>query len=166
MAAEDERRRKEDADVRARQEAQRRAHCDGTRSERVAKARDYARAWVAFIKRVGPNLKTIRTACVMRDSTGTRIETERDGKGTIVRMHAVGRPDDVKCNGLPKGVDLEDVRFVLYGLDETYLAGALLDEPEMQNDNATCLDLDKAAGFDTSVKRSDADGVKKLAGSQ
>ncbi len=136
------------------------SECEASRPKRVADAQSTARAWAALVARISPKMKAIRAACVAKDTTGTRVERERDGNGVIVRTRQVGAYDDIVCKGaLPRGISKDDAHTALYF--DQYTSTRIDDDTSLDDDR--CASADAAAGLPAlNVTYGDGTGIGKL----
>jgi hypothetical protein len=134
--------------------------CEQTRSSRAASNQKITREYLAFIAKIRPHEKTIRETCEIRDTSGLRVETQRDGNGTIIRTRRVGDPLALICkNGVPKGLTEDDVRAALSAVYEKEW-----DDPldKSTYENAQCAEQDRAVGLDLFIPRKEFERLKKL----
>lgn len=139
--------------------------CAATRAERVAEAQGLVIGYVDALKRIAPHLRDIRARCSIQDTRAVRVTKEG---ASSVRLQHVGQAAAVTCKGgLPKGLAEQDVGWALYRAEEgTVPAGGVsflsTYETKFTAENASCRDLDKAAGFDSTVTETDTEGLKAI----
>lgn len=135
-----------------------RTECAASRGERVALGQRKARDYVAFAARITPHMKTIRASCEIKDTTGTRVERQRDGAETIVRTRRVGQVDALACSGgIPKGLSEDDVKETLYAMHDPKTAS----DTVLWESNE-CTHFDRELGLATPVTKGDVEAMKKL----